>query len=159
LYVVWGTGAFFGALAVGSWLSHIDKRRLIPIGFVGFGVSLAAFALVRSPAPAFPIGFVLGFVYFMTATGMITVLQENLTDTDRGAVMPLWFMSFGGTIPIGNLVAGPAMDHFGAWPVMLVGAAFALFLAWWTDLGRLGADAFLPEHEGGSRYEPLDDDL
>ncbi len=58
---MWGTGAFFGALAVGSWLSTIDKRRLIPIGFAGFGVCLAAFALVRSAGPAFPIGFVLGF--------------------------------------------------------------------------------------------------
>ncbi len=70
----------------------------------------------------------------MTATCMITVVQQNLTDAERGAVMPLWFMSFGGTIPIGNLIAGPAIDQFGARPVLLVGAGFAMFLAWWTDL-------------------------
>jgi MFS family permease len=145
LYVVWGTGALFGALAVGSWLSSFDKRRLIPIGFAGFGVFLAGFALVASAGPAFPIGFALGFVYFMTATCMITVIQQNLTDAERGAVMPLWFMSFGGTIPIGNLIAGPLIDQVGARPVLLAGAAFAGFLAWWTDLARLDADDFLTE--------------
>lgn len=155
LYVVWGSGAFFGALAVGSWLASYDKRRLVPIGFTTFGISLAAFALVRSAGPAFPIAFVLGFVYFMTATCMITVLQQNVTDGERGSVMPLWFMSFGGTIPIGNLLAGPAMDRWGSRPVLLVGAAFALFLAWWTDLGRLQVDAFLPESEGGAPYSPM----
>jgi MFS family permease len=149
LYVVWGAGAFFGALAVGSWLANFDKRRLVPIGYTAFGISLAAFALVRSVIPAFPIGFVLGFVYFMTATCMITVLQQNLTDGERASVMPLWFMSFGGTVPVGNLLAGPAIDQFGARWVLLVGAAFALFLAWWTDLGRLPREAFLPESEGG----------
>jgi MFS family permease len=155
LYVVWGLGAFFGALGVGTWLSAVDKRRLVPVGFSAFGVSLAAFALVRSAGPAFPIGFVLGFVYFMTATAMITVLQQNLTDGERGWVMPLWFMSFGGTVPIGNLIAGPLIDHVGARPVLLVGAAFAGFLAWWTDLARLGREAFLPESEGGLRFEPV----
>ncbi len=145
LYVVWGTGALLGALAVGSWLSTIDKRRLIPIGFAGFGVCLTAFALVRSAGPAFPIGFLLGFGYFMTATCMITVVQQNLTDAERGAVIPLWFMSFGGTIPIGNLIAGPLIDKVGARPVLLVGAGFAIFLAWWTDLERLGSEDFLAE--------------
>ena len=154
LYVVWGSGAFFGALAVGSWLSHIDKRRLIPVGFTTFGVSLAAFAAVRSAGPAFPIGFVLGFCYFLTATCMITVLQQNLTDGERGSVMPLWFMSFGGTVPVGNLIAGPIVDHVGARWVLLVGGGFALFLAWWTDLGRLGGDAFLPEADGGMPFTP-----
>jgi MFS family permease len=145
LYVVWGLGAFVGALSVGSWLAPFDKRRLIPVGFVGFGIALAAFALVRSAGPAFPIGFVLGFVYFMTATCMITVLTENLRDAERSAVMPLWFMSFGGTVPVGNLIAGPAIDRLGARPVLLVGAGFAIFLAWWTDLTRLGNDAFLAD--------------
>jgi len=145
LYVVWGTGALLGALAVGSWLSTIDKRRLIPIGFAGFGVCLTAFALVRSAGPAFPIGFLVGFGYFMTATCMITVVQQNLTDAERGAVIPLWFMSFGGTIPIGNLIAGPLIDKVGARPVLLVGAGFAMFLAWWTDLERLGSEDFLAE--------------
>jgi MFS family permease len=142
LYTVWGVGACLGALAVGTVLAHIDRRRLIVVGFGVFAVSLAGFAVVRSVGPAYPIGFVLGFAYFLTATAMITVFQENLADTERAVVMPLWFMSFGGTIPIGNLIFGPVMDAVGARPVLLVGAVVAVGLARWCDLRRLPASAF-----------------
>jgi predicted MFS family arabinose efflux permease len=143
LYAVWGIGACLGALAVGTVLAHIDRRRLIVVGFVLFAVSLAAFALVRTVGPAYPVSFVLGFAYFLTATAMITIFQENLGDTERASVMPLWFMSFGGSIPIGNLVFGPIMDAFGPRPVLLLGAAVAVVLARWCDLRRLPADSFL----------------
>lgn len=140
LYVVWGLGAFLGALAVGTWLARFDRRRLMSVGFVGFAISLGVFALMRSPGPAFPVAAGLGFVYFMTATCLITVVQENLHHGERAAVMPLWFMAFGGTVPIGNMIAGPIVDAVGARPVLLFGAAFALFLARWADLRRLPAD-------------------
>lgn len=146
LYVVWGLGAFLGALAVGTWLARFDRRRLATVGFVGFGLSLAVFALMRSAGPAFPVAAVLGFVYFMTATCLITVIQENVHDGERAAVMPLWFMAFGGTVPVGNIVAGPIVDAVGARPVLLFGAAFALVLARWADLARLPADAYLGQH-------------
>ena len=128
-----------------SWLAAFDKRHVIPYGFAAFGATLGVFALMRSPGPAFVVCFLLGFAYFMTATCMITVIQQNVTDAERAAVMPLWFMSFGGTVPIGNLVAGPIIDRVGARPVLITGALFAIYLAWWTDLARLGPDAFLPE--------------
>lgn len=144
LYATWGLGACIGALAVGTVLAAVDRRRIIAHGFVGFAVSLAAFALVRTPEPAFPIAFVLGLCYFLTATAMVTMLQENMRDTERASVMPLWFMAFGGTVPVGNLLFGPVIDSIGARPVLLFGAAFALFLARWCDLRRLPDDAFLP---------------
>jgi MFS family permease len=117
-------------------------------------VSLGAFALVLSPAPAFPIAIFLGFTYFMTATALSTIFQQNLADTERAAVMPLWFMAFGGTVPIGNLLFGPVIDAIGARWVLLFGAAFSAFLAWWADLHRLSADAFLPEELGGEPFQP-----
>ena len=143
LYTTWGVGALLGALAVGTVLGQLDRRRLIVTGFVVFAVSLAVFAVVRTPGPAYPVAFVLGFAYFMTATSLITVFQENLADTERAAVMPLWFMSFGGTIPIGNLIFGPVVDAIGARWVLGLGAVTALGLAWWCDLRRLGPDDFL----------------
>ena len=145
LYVMWAAGALIGSLAVGSWLAAFDKRRVIPYGFAAFGAALGVFALMRSPGPAYFVCFLLGFAYFMTATCMITVIQQNVTDAERASVMPLWFMSFGGTVPIGNLIAGPIIDRVGARPVLIAGAVFALFLAWWTDLARLRPEAFLPE--------------
>jgi MFS family permease len=145
LYVVWGTGALLGALAVGSWLAGRDRRRLIVAGFTGFAACLTAFALVRSPIAAFPVGFALGFAYFLSVTSVSTTLQQNMSNEERGSVMPLWFMAFGGSIPVGNLIAGPAIDLVGARPVLLVGAGFALVVAWWADLRRLPEHEFLAE--------------
>ncbi len=154
LYIVWGLGAFLGALSVGTILSGFDKKRLTSVGFAGFSVALAVFALFRDIEAAYFVAMILGFLYFMTATTIVTVFQQNTADTERGAVMPLWFMAFGGTVPIGNMIAGPIMDHVGARPVLLVGAGFAMFLAWWADLHRLPEEAFLPEELGGEAFKP-----
>ena len=60
-------------------------------------------------------------------------VQLNLKDTERASVMPLWFMVFGGTVPIGNLLFGVVIEWVGPRLVLGFGAAFALFLAWWGD--------------------------
>ena len=143
LYAVWGFGALCGALATGTFLSHIHRPIIIRRGFVGFAIALAIFASIHSVAWAFPGGFVLGLFYFMTANAMVTVFQQNLRDNERVTVMPLWFMSFGGTVTIGGLLAGPIIDAIGARWVLFFGALFALFLARWCDLDRLPKNAFL----------------
>ena len=97
----------------------------------------------------------LGFFYFMTATAITTTLQLNMKDTERASVMPLWFMVFGGTVPIGNLLFGVVIEWIGARAVLGFGAAFALFLAYWVDLRQFTRGAFLPESEGGERYTPV----
>ncbi len=152
LYVVWGLGAFLGALAVGTWLSHRDTRRLIPFGLLLFAASLGAFAAARTFAVALPISVALGFVYFMTATALASVMQRNLANEERGAAMPLWFMSFGGTVPVGNLIAGPIIDAVGARWVLAFGAVFAVGLAWYANLADLQAGDFLAVDEGGDPF-------
>ncbi len=135
LYAVWGLGACLGALSAATVLARVDKARVARPALIGFAVSLGAFALVRSPAPAFPIGFVLGWWYFLMTTSLLTVLQQTVRDHDRPAVMALWFMCFGGSVPIGNLIFGPLMDRVGPHWVLAIGAVFAVGLARWCDLG------------------------
>jgi MFS family permease len=153
LYATWGLGAMVGALAVGSFLSQVPKEKLISVGFAGFAVSLAVFALLRSPEPAFPVGFVLGFFYFVAATAMITMFQQNMRDTERASVMPLWFMAFGGTVTLGGLAFGPVIDAVGARWVLLGGAVWAAFLVRWCDLRRLEPSDFLREESSGDTLE------
>ena len=98
---------------------------------------LTAFALVRDAAAAFPVGFVLGFTYFAAVTSLSSVVQQRVDDSRRGRVMALWIMAFGGTVPIGALAAGPAMETTSVTAVLLVGAAVAAFLSWWCDLRRM----------------------
>ena len=155
LYIVWGLGAFLGALAVGTWLARRDTRRLIPLGMLLFAAALGTFALLDNWILALPVAGALGFVYFMTATALASVMQRNLADTERSATMPLWFMAFGGTVPVGNVVFGPLMDAIGARWVLAMGAASALVLAWWSDLKRLDEGDFLPEDVGGEPFRPV----
>lgn len=155
LYAVWGAGAFLGAISVGTFLSRVDRKVLIVRGFTGFAVALFVFSQLRGPAIGFPVGFVLGFFYFLTATAITTTLQLNMKNTERATVMPLWFMVFGGTVPIGNLLFGVVIEWLGARSVLGLGAAFALFLAWWVDLRRLPQSAFLSEDEGGEPFTQM----
>jgi MFS family permease len=139
LYATFGLGAACGAITVGTYLAHHSKALVARRALIGFAVVLTVFALVRSPAPAFPVAFVLGFVYFLVITSLSTVLQEHLDDSVRGRIMALWIMAFGGIVPIGVLVGGFLTGVIGITSVMLGGAAAALLLAWYCDLDAVGA--------------------
>ena len=117
--------------------------------------SLTAFAVLESWALALPVAAALGFTYFMSATALASVMQANLADHERGSTMPLWFMAFGGTVPIGNLVFGPVMDAVGARWVLGFGALCAVGLAWWGDLKRLDEEDFLAVDHGGDPFVPV----
>jgi len=138
LYATWGLGAMFGALSVGSVLAGIDKRRTARFGFTFFAVAMVLFASSPNTPLAFVTGFLLGMSYFSTTTSLMTVLQGRLELAVRARVLSLWFMAFGGTVPLGNVVFGPVMDALGdARPVLYMGAGWALFLAWWCDIERI----------------------
>ncbi len=152
LYATWGMGAAMGGLAIGTIFVGYDIRKLVRQGFVAFAIFLAAFGLVRTPGPAFVVGALLGFAYFGTTTSMNTILQSRLEDHQRGRVMSLWFMAFGGTVPLGNLVFAPVMDAIGARWVLLGGAVWALVLAWYCDIARL--DRLAEQQGAGHHLEP-----
>jgi MFS family permease len=137
LYATWGLGAMFGALAVGTVLATEDKRTTARRGFLLFAVALTLFASSPNVPLAFVTGFLLGTTYFSTTTALMTVLQSRLELQVRARVLSLWFMAFGGTIPIGNIIFGPVMDSVGARPVLYLGAAWAVFLSWWCNIQKL----------------------
>ena len=156
LYATWGLGAAVGGLAIGTFLVAIDKRRLIRLGFGAFAITLAAFGLVRSPVGAFLVAPLLGFAYFGTTTSMNTIFQARLEDHERGRAMSLWFMAFGGTVPLGNLIFGPVVDSIGARQVLVGGAIFALALAWWCNIAGIDrrTDLASAAQGGGDPLEP-----
>ncbi len=141
LYACFGLGAVSGALSVGTVLAGADRHRLVRRGLAGFAVALGGYALLRTPALAYPVIVVVGFTYFATITSLSTVLQEHLHDRVRGRVMALWMMAFGGTVPLGNLVAGPLVDVVGITAIVLAGALTAAALAWWCDLDAAARSA------------------
>jgi hypothetical protein len=101
---------------------------------------LAVLAVIDRPGIAYPVVVVLGYAYFAVITCLSTVLQQHLAEGQRGRVMALWIMSFGGTVPLGVLVAGPFSDQHVRW-VLAVGVAWALVLAMWSNAGTLHREA------------------
>ncbi len=140
LYATFGVGAALGALSIGTVLARRPLNSLVRLGLLGYAAVLAVFALMRSPGLAFPVVAVLGFFYFAMITSLSTALQERLDDSVRGRVMALWIMGFGGTVGLGNLVAGKVIDATSVTTVLLVNAAVAAALAWYADV-RVPADA------------------
>src|SRR5260370_1188150 len=90
LYAVFGFGAAMGAISVGTLLAGRSKAPIPRLGLVVFAGLLTAFALLRTDAPADPVGFVLVFCDFLVITSLATVLPENLDDVIRGRITTLW---------------------------------------------------------------------
>jgi MFS family permease len=139
LFATFGLGAALGAASVGSWLATIAPARLVRPALLAWAVLLAGFAVVRVPWAAFVIVPLLGFAYLLLMTAMSTVVQLHVDDSVRGRVLGLWFMGWGGVAPLGVLFAGALTNETSITLVMLLGAAVALALAYYTDLVRVGA--------------------
>lgn len=136
LYACFGIGAVLGALSIGTVFSQRSKERIVRLSLVAYAIALTAFALARTAGVAYPIVLVVGLTYFAFITSLSTVLQQNLDDGERGGVTALWIMGFGGTVPIGNLLAGPVIERTSITAVMLFGAAAALALVPYARLER-----------------------
>jgi MFS family permease len=140
LYATFGVGAALGALSIGTVLARRPLNSLVRVGMLGYAIVLGVFAVLSSSALAFPVVAVLGFFYFAMVTSLSTALQERLDDSVRGRVMALWIMGFGGTVGLGNLIAGKVIDATSVTAVLLVNALVALALVWYADV-RVPADA------------------
>ena len=136
LYGCFGVGAVLGALSIGTVFSQRSKEGIVRVAIVAYAAALSAFALVRVASLAYPVVLLVGLTYFAFITSLSTVLQQNLDDGERGSVTALWIMGFGGTVPIGNLLAGPVIEATSITAVMLVGAVAALGLAAYARLDR-----------------------
>lgn len=129
VYAVFGAGAFFGALGVGTVLSQWPRTRTLRLSMLLFAVSLSWLALASSVTRAAAAFFFVGLFYFMVPTTLATMWQEHVKDEVRGRVSALWVLAFGGTIPFANLVAGKAVEATSLRTVLLVGAGVAVALA------------------------------
>lgn len=108
-----GGGAFFGALLVAYLGDFRRKGWFVLGGAILFGSCITVFALSNRLLVSLLFLFGLGFALVVSVALTNTLLQKLVTDEMRGRVMSMFILSFMGTIPIGNIVAGTASDHFG----------------------------------------------
>jgi MFS family permease len=139
LYACFGLGAALGAVSVGTVFAKVSKAKLLRPSFLAFAAILAVFALIRVAMFSYPVALVLGYAYFVAITALSTLIQSHLVDEERGRVMALWIMGFGGTVPVGVLVAGWVGHWVPITAVILAGAVWAVVLAAWSNVNSLTA--------------------
>ena len=108
-----GAGSFIGALLIAYLGDFRRKGWLVLAGAMMFGLGITGFALSSKLSLSLLFLFILGFAIVISVATTNTLLQKLVTDQMRGRVMSMFILSFMGTMPIGNILAGTASNHFG----------------------------------------------
>jgi len=108
-----GAGAFCGALLLAYLGDFKRKGWSVIAGSLSFGTFVTAFALSPNLWLSLIFLFAIGFSIVTSVAVTNTLLQKLVTDEMRGRVMSMFILSFIGTMPIGNILAGTASHRFG----------------------------------------------
>ena len=129
LMAVAGLGALGGALLV-AYLGEIKRKGwLVLIGSIVFGACVTGFALSTYLPVSLMFLFSLGFALVVSVANTNTLLQHLVTDNMRGRVMSMFILSFMGTMPFGNIIAGWASHRFGAPHTLATGGMVVMVVA------------------------------
>jgi MFS family permease len=124
-----GAGAFFGALLL-AYLGDFKRKGWSVLGgSISFGVFVMAFALSTRLMLSFIFLFCIGFSIVTSVAVTNTLLQKLVTDEMRGRVMSMFILSFIGTMPIGNIIAGISSTHFGVRYTLATGGLVIVIVA------------------------------
>jgi MFS family permease len=124
-----GAGAFLGALLVAYLGDFRRKGWLVLGGSIAFGIFIANFAVSARLTLSLAFLFGVGFSLVVCVATINTLLQKLVTDQMRGRVMSMFILSFIGTMPIGNIVAGTASNHFGPQHTLAAGGIIVSVVA------------------------------
>jgi MFS family permease len=122
-----GAGAFCGALFLTYLGDFKQKGWFVLGGAFGFGAFLVAFSLATSLTLSLAFLFGVGFMVVTAVAVINTLLHKLVTDEMRGRVMSMFILSFIGTMPIGNLLAGVVASRYGA-PKTLAAGGFCIVI-------------------------------
>ncbi len=128
LVVASGSGAVFGALAIGL-RRHGPTLRTALIWLVAFGVAAGGFALSRNWELSLGLNAFVGLCYFSVTTALNTVLQELADDDKRGRLLGLFTLTWAGLIPIGGIWMGAVADISSAPLALEIGSSVCLVYA------------------------------
>jgi MFS family permease len=116
-----GIGAVAGALAVGRSGARRGPRAVAG-AMIAIGIVLVVFATVRS----YPVGLMsaalIGCAYLYLVAAANSDVQVRVDELVRGRVMSISMLAFGLPFPIGSLIAGVAVEAFGAPTTTVIGA-------------------------------------
>ncbi len=123
-YASFGFGALVGALLVGTALVNRPRETVARTTLVGFAAALLWLSTISDITIGYVAIFVVGLFYFVLPTTLNTMWQEHVDETVRGRVAAVWVLSFGGTVPFSNVIAGQIVE-LTSLRTVLVGGVFA----------------------------------
>lgn len=121
-----GFGALICTIRLASRKSVLGLGRLIAFAAGIFGIGIASFALSHNMALSMIFLCMAGFGSMAVISSSNTILQTIVDDDKRGRVMSFFTMSFMGTTPFGNLVAGLVADRIGPQNTLIIGGSACL---------------------------------
>jgi len=132
-----GAGALAAALTVARFGSREPRRPFIAAGIAVVSIDLVALSQVDQLSVAIVCNAFIGFGLILFLSTSQSVMQLSADEHNRGRLMGIWAMVLSGGVPFGNLVVGPAADHWGEGPVLcaqgiaLGTVGLMLLLLWW----------------------------
>ncbi|MDP2013128.1 MAG: MFS transporter [Actinomycetota bacterium] len=130
LYACLGGGAVTGALALSTVLVKRDPFIVVTVGLIGVTLMLAMLIFARLDWMAYALVFILGISYQIVVISLNASAQTHVPLERRGHLMGLWMTAFGGTVPIGMLIAGAVAQKTSITVVIAYGCITAAIVTW-----------------------------
>ena len=127
-----GAGAVLGAFGVAYLGDFRSKGRFVIMAVFLFVIAMLGFAHSKIVLVSMACLFLAGFSMVSFASVINTLVQGSVPDHLRGRAVSIFVFSFGGCMPLGNLLAGTLAKTIGAPQALTLQAAalglFSLFV-------------------------------
>lgn len=114
-----GVGAILASLVFSSRTFQAHLHRLVVVGALGVGISLALFAFAATLLTGVLVVASLGLFASLVSIGSQTEVQIHVENRLRGRVMSLWTLTIMGGPAVGSVVAGGLAGIIGSTPTSL----------------------------------------
>ncbi len=128
-YATFGAGALVGAILVSTVLLSFPRPLLVRLTLIAFAVSLGWLSTLDAITFGYAAIFLVALFYFILPTALASHWQEHVSAAIRGRIAALWVLSFGGTVPLANLIGGRFAEATSLGTLMAVGVGAAVVLS------------------------------
>jgi predicted MFS family arabinose efflux permease len=123
-----GLGAVVGALLVSSLHAQWIRPKTVVATATSLAVLITLVALSTSYALSLFLLFLSGFTFVSSNVIGNTILQTTISDELRGRAVSIYALAFRGGAPIGSLITGLVVEHFGVQVALAVNGVGLLAL-------------------------------
>lgn len=151
-------GGLLGALAYGQWAERLPRRSMFITAIVSLGVAVLGLALLPPLWVMLLLCAILGFTY--GPVGPITnfAMQTRTPDRLRGRVTGVMSSTAYAAGPLGYLLAGPLIDHFGIQTAFLLIASLLMLMVLTSFFMPALRELDIPRPAGGEGWPQVSDD-